>query len=200
MSFIPTPNTARCAIRYVLFGQDVINTLWFFNVAEEPFVTSGLEDLNTLLKNWLEDTVLLSLSHDIQLADITSTAQDSITAPSVTSPYIGTNGESVSDSMPGNVCMSVTFGTAARGRSSRGRNYIGGIPIGQVGDNSVFGTFRDNIVTAYEFLPVLNPGVLTWMVVSHFHNGAARSEGLTQPVTNVRVADLIVDTQRKRLH
>lgn len=200
MAFIPTPTAARCAIRYVLFGQDVVNTLWYLKSSEEPFVTDDLIALNDLLIAWAQDTLLLALSHDIQLADVTSTAQDSVSAPSVTSAYVGTNGSEVSDSLPGNVCLTVTFGTAARGRSSRGRNYIGGIPRSQVLDNAVLGTWGDDVLTACESLAFLDVTSFLQVVVSHFHLGAARSEGLAQIVTNARLADLTVDTQRRRLH
>lgn len=199
MAFIPTPDAVRCAIRGTLFGQDVINTLWF-SIVGGGIDQQLCEDLAAEVAGWWSASMLVELSDDYELQDVTATSQDSETAPSVVHVVGGAPGIGLS-SEPGNVCLTVKFSTANRGRSGRGRNYVSGIPDNHVTGNLVSSTFANNVVGVYDLLrtnPLLSGNAL-WIVCSLYTNGAPRAQGFKQAINAVSVADLNVDSQRRRL-
>jgi len=105
------------------------------------------------------------------------------------------------DLLPGNCSLSISFRTAGRGRSSRGRNYFVGLVESQVNGDVVNGGNVDAYQTLYEEL-IGAGSVVTgwqWVVVSRFFNGAPRTAGLAQPVTAVVVVDSFIDSMRSRL-
>lgn len=109
--------------------------------------------------------------------------------------------------MPGNVTMSVSFRTALRGRSFRGRNYVAGLTEDQVAGNIFISTLSASWKAAYEAIAaaIASTG-WTWVVVSRFSGVDAvtkepipRAAGVTTPVLSVIVVDDFVDSQRRRL-
>lgn len=197
MAFIPTPNNARVAIRQSLFGQDIINTLWFEGTI--PFNDTLLASLNADVIAWWDANLRPLLSDDISLEEVTSIAQDSLTAPSASTVAI-LPGTAAGGSAPGNVCLTVTFKTFQRGRSGRGRNYVSGIREIDINGNAVNPVFAANLRTAYAQIPneiITNGAIHT--VVSFQSNHVPRTEGLPQLITEYVVVDENIDSQRRRL-
>ena len=179
--------------------QACVNTLWFEK--DTPYDADQLQDLvNELYTNWQSELKPL-LSDDIALAGMRATAQDSSTAPSFATSFSpALTGDVVSDTGPNNSCWTIQFATAQRGRSFRGRNYIGGIPLSVVAGNYITVAAAGAFVGAYTNLVdfgVLDLGI--HVVVSHFTNGGPRVSGVTTPVISYRYADLAMDSQRRRL-
>lgn len=198
MPFIPTPNTARCAIRYALFGQDVINTLWFRKTGLGPIDPLDLANLALDLGSWATTNLTPILSNDLQIQSVTCTSQDSLISPSVEQPITPGIG-ALGPSLPGNVCLTVKFNTAFRGRSGRGRNYVSGIREADVVGNVVDETFGENLVTAYNLLVSTPPTDWNFVLVSHFSDNAPRTEGLIMDILSTSIVDPNVDSQRRRL-
>jgi len=199
MAFIPTPDCIRASIRQNLFGQDVVNTLWF-SITGGGIGEVMLTDLaNQLGLFWNVNFAPLYTS-EMNLVDITCTDQDSSTAPSVTVPIVD-NGQAIGPAAPGNVCFTIKFNTNQRGRSGRGRNYISGLREASITGNQLSQASADGWVDAYDLLrsaPLLS-GLALWSVVSHYTNGAPRAAGFKQLITSVGYADLNLDSQRRRL-
>lgn len=199
MAFIPTPQVARTALRYSLNSRTLVNTLWFFNAAGEWGV-GDLESLNDTIQVWWAAEYAPFVSTGLVLQDITSTSQESSTAPSVVLADGSTNGEEVSPALPNNVTMSLKFSTAERGRGGRGRNYICGLTETNVSGNTIDSGFIASLVGGYAALkPDYLDGDWTHVVVSHYVDGVALSEGVAKLVNAYGVVDNRVDTQRKRL-
>lgn len=202
MAFIETPLTAKVALRGRLFGNDVINTLWFQRTDEGEYVSIDLENLTNAVYDWWVAQMADGISKDYVIADITATAQWSPTAPSfIFVPPISTDGELPDESATSSNCFTISFLTNARGRSWRGRNYISGIAFNDIGGNTLSVSRADFFRDAYQELNSYTlPLSSQHVVCSHYSGGVARAEGVTIPVTGYRYHDLNIDSQRRRLN
>jgi hypothetical protein len=102
--------------------------------------------------------------------------------------------------VPNNTAYVLSLKTAARGRSSRGRNFIAAIPQSSLlTANTVTSGLRTGLVTAYENLIGVGADLgATWVIVSKISGGAPRTTGVTTPVTTVDTFDDVLDSQRRR--
>ncbi len=200
MAFIPTADEVKVDVNFLLFGQQVDNTLWFKFRDGEPTLTD-LMNLATAVNGYWASTFMPLLTIDLTLTGCEVTGQWDLTAPSVAQPITPVAGAITSAGLPGNVAFVITFLTGSRGRSARGRNYVSGIYEAAVVGNTILDTLANNLVAAYD-------GILAetsldtdweWGVVSHFTGGAPRAAGLHQPIIGCRYADFFVDSQRRRL-
>lgn len=200
MAFIPVPNTAMAELVFDWRGQTVENTLWFENVL--PFGTTDLDLLITGLIDWWTTELRVQMTGDVILKTVRATAMDSSTAPSSEfSPSSGNVGTAAGASVENAITWALQFKTALRGRSFRGRNYFIGIPESvRVSGNYLQASYAFALVGSYaQLMNATYVGSNVWVVVSRFTGGAARSAGVTTPVTSVGYADLVLDVQRRRL-
>jgi len=107
------------------------------------------------------------------------------------------------DPMPNNAALVMSEHTGLRGRSYRGRIYVGGIAESNSLGNEVLSTLRDAHVTRWSQLIVfvtapLSPDVVL-VVLSYFSAGAVRSSPVATPVTTI-TANTRIDTMRQRMH
>lgn len=199
MSFIPTPNVARVSVEAQFNLIPVVNTMWFSKGA--PYSSGDLDDLMTILDYDWTTFVLPNLTSTYTALLWTAYAQDSNTAPmrvlGPTSP--GTGGITTGGDMNPGLCLAVTFMTGARGRSGRGRNYIGPFKLGQSSNaRELDSTYVDALVAAYGHIRSdAAAGGHTFCVVSHFHDKAPLSSGVARPVTAID-ADAHLDYIRRR--
>lgn len=200
MPFVPVPDTLMVELRFISQGQNCENTLYFQGSAGvNPSLASDLGD--ALISWW--DTQFQPITSDqtalveVFLTDLTTdtsfTVSDTAGLP--------LTGAISTDALPQNCAHCVSFRTAQRGRSGRGRNYVLGMTEGDTQDSIISTLIVSAHVTAYEIL--IGPGAfvagLQWVVVSRFHNNAPRTTGLAIPITNVLSVDAVVDSQRRRL-
>lgn len=201
MAFIPVENTVEAEMLMTLYGQRIENTLYFHR--EDAWDIPDMLLLAEALEAWWSDQIAPLITADVSLEDVIVTDLTSATTPSISlpvSPAIPGTAGGASD--PGNVCITVSFRTAGRGRSSRGRNYISGLGESTVIGNTVSRAFADDCAAAYNNLlePGTLPGDATWVVVSRFAAGAPRVEGTWNPIINAIVVDVDIDSQRRRLN
>lgn len=200
MAFVPVPDTLMAELRFISQGQQCENTLYFTGSAGVS--PSLAADLGDALISWWQTQFQTGTSDqtalvEVFLTDLTSdtsfTLSDTNTLPLV--------GGSSTDALPQNCAHCVSFRTAQRGRSGRGRNYVLGLTEADSQDSILLSTVVAAHVTAYSVL--IGPGAfvpgLQWVVVSRFHNGAPRVTGLAIPITNVLSVDAVIDSQRRRL-
>lgn len=199
MPFVPVPDTCQVELRYTWDSQQVENTLYFYNVSE--WSTSQMTDLAGAVAAWWHTSVRPQQSEDVTLRELYLTDLRSVTAPTVTyATGLPDVGSAAAPSVSNNTSLAISFRTAGRGRSSRGRNYWVGLLANQVDASEVAPAHAASIQAAYEALiDAVSESDWNWVVVSRFHNGAPRTEGLRQPVQSVVVTDLVVDSQRRRL-
>lgn len=199
MAFIPVPNTAMVETRFTLFGQNIENTLYFENVAAPAL--ADLEALATFMDNWVSVEFLQTfvgqdlIYREVFVTDLTTAL--SPTAANATNA--GDVGAVAAAALPGGSCLAISFRSAGRGRSSRGRNYVSAIPETYAGGNVVGPSFASALVTAYSVLISAPPADWTWVVVSRYTNNAPRAAGVTYPITSVVATNLDIDSQRRRL-
>lgn len=198
MAFVPFPTGIQAELRFLLDEQRVENTLWF-DAGGTP-TTAQLEDVALMLTAWAASDLLSALSNQISLMEVYVTSQASNTAPTYSSTAgMPIPGGIASVAVPNQCALGVTFRTAARGRTARGRNYVAGIPQTKLVSNTWDTTWANDIRAGYGNLiaDAATAGV-TWCVASKRFNNADRATGLLRPVTSVALVDYIVDSQRRR--
>lgn len=202
MTFIPALNTAKVAIDVTNGGNHLINTLWFTRGVS--WGNADLDDLAAAVVTWWKTRILPNVNANCVLTEVSATDQATqdghVSRVAVTSGNVGTLS---GVALPNNACLVVTFRSDARGRSTRGRNYVPGLTSTVLGSNvnQVTPGHAAALATAYSNLTDVESATPTpsvHCVASHFHNKAARSSALTYEIT-AYVADVNIDSQRRRL-
>jgi len=199
MPFVPFPLTAMVSVRYTNLGQQCENTLYFDK--ETPWDEASMTMLADSIASTLISDVMSFMPSTLILREIYVVDLSSETAAAIT--YTGglpQPGLSAEAAMPNNVTLTISFRTAGRGRSARGRNYLMGLVEPLVVGNIVDTGFTDRWNPFYNELLVTFPGEgFTWVVASRISGGNERAEGVTFPVVAFTYVDLTVDSQRRRL-
>jgi hypothetical protein len=202
MAFIPGTRVALAEVRGELDSQRVENTLYFR--ITENWTGSLLQELADGVRDWYVANILPNICAAFELREVVATDLTSNTGPTATSvPATATFGSNTGEPAPSNVAVTVSFRTAGRGRSSRGRNYVMAIPNTVIAVNTITSDYAQALVDGYTALLessiAIGTGEAIWGVFSRFHNNAPRTEGVFSPITRVVVVDLTVDSQRRRL-
>lgn len=200
MAFVPVPNAFEAEIRMSLDDQLVENTL-YFKATPDSEEGTPIALANDLLVWWtvemapaLSDNTLL---REIYVTDLTTSTSGAATQPA---PAPAPTGGRSGAPSPNNVSLAVSFRTAQRGRSFRGRNYIAGINEPDTEWNQISATLEGLILAGYNAL--LEGDFASnwqWGVVSRFSNKAPRVTGVFTPITAVTIVDRTIDSQRRRL-
>jgi hypothetical protein len=206
MAFVPANNTVLAEVRMQMDGQKIENTLYFQQVA---FDSDMAITLALGLIDWWTSFYAPLVAVEVQLREVVVTDLETDTGFQITQvpTTLTTGGITSSDALPNSVSLAVSFRTANRGRSFRGRNYIAGLTHSQVSDNTVDDTTVAAWQAAYtELLTVASDAGVNWVVVSRFHgvdpdtgDPIPRVEAVVTPVVTVVVVDNVVDGQRRRL-
>ena len=206
MPFVPVPNPAEAVLRYIWNGQQCANTLGFSAVGGWNPIT--LTNLCAALQAWWESALQPHLSNTIALVEVSATDLTTATSPAIDLPVSPPSaGAALVNSVPNNVSIAVTFKTASRGRSFRGRNYVAGTPGTAVANNTYDGVFLANITNAYDQIlsDVTAEVDADWVVISRFSGVDAsgkpipRVTGIATKIISVGLFDNVVDSQRRRL-
>jgi hypothetical protein len=199
MAFIPTLQTVRVDALQDLDGQHCENTLWYYS-AGGTLDTVDMAGLGAAVNSVFTTSMVAFHSDSWTYRGCVVTDQTSESAPAVNVPVTPAAGTDASVSAPNNVSFVIKFLTSGRGRSSRGRNYVVGIPNAQIGGNQVDSFYVAGLVSAYEQLLIPSLDIdASLVVVSHYVDLAPRAAGLAQPVTAISFTDYVVDSQRRRL-
>lgn len=207
MPFVPVPNTVMVEIRYLLDLQHIENTL-YFESATAPDPTSIAALLDAVF-DWWDANLQPLIPVAVELSELVGTDLTSATGPQVSISPAGPPLGAVNDpSLPNNVSLAISFRTALRGRSFRGRNYHPALWETGVIKNTVQDTIVAAIQAAYSAL-ITDAGVaaagFTWVVVSRFSGvdgdgkPIPRVTGVTTPVISALVVDPTIDSMRRRL-
>lgn len=199
MAFQPVGQTYQATLNYRQDAQEVQNCLYFeyTGVADSTPMTNLANALITWwgsnLKPLQSTTVALD---NVEVRDLE--VEGGLVVVSQSSlPDFGSQGDTP---LPNGTCLSVSFRTGLAGRSHRGRNYTVGMTQSQYIQSDAELAYATAIVEAYEALISLATAQdLVWVVVSRWLNKAKRAVGIRTPITSVLVADLTLDSQRRRL-
>jgi hypothetical protein len=198
MAFIPTPDTARCELSYVVNGNPISNILNFRCETASPGLTE-LTALADAVDNWAETVLMPTMSDECtyqgtRTIDISAPNGLFVDRPSATPGLL--NGAI----LPLNCAFVIKHTTSRVGRSYRGRTYIAPLREQDVVENTFDSLIAGDLITAFDTLR-LNVFAAGWrfVILSYYANGAARLNGSTAAVTSSSVTSLRVDTRRKRL-
>lgn len=208
MASVPVPGTVEVELVQGLDGEIIENTLYFHKTG--GWSVPEMQGLAGDLVSWWDT--------EMQGAFTTGTALINVIVTDLTGPEGGKiefttglplAGSGNEESMPNNVAPAITFHTASRGRSFRGRNYISGIPASQCNGNRLLGAYGDFLTAAYNaLLAVATANACEWVVVSRYSGTAIvdgkkkavpRVTGISTPILSASFKDLVVDSQRNRL-
>lgn len=192
-------SVARAELRGTYFGEEVMNVLWFQSLAI-PVTQGMLGNLGSALAQWWRDNLRLVQSNNYVLREVYVASWANATAPTATeSLFPAEPGLNLQEGVPGSVALCVTFRTAGRGRSSRGRNYVAGLTENVLQGNNWTQTITDSVVSAYFALqPAVSVEGWEHVVYSQFTSNTLRPVGQAAAVTSV-TADTRVDSMRRRL-
>lgn len=200
MPFVPNPNAARIIIGGQLSGFPCLN-VWHVQMAN-PDNSADLQAAGSVISNAWADNFIPILSQDYSFDSFTCYSLVSDTSPVVTvtapSPLAGAV---TSDSESRNVAIVLTLRTGTRGRTGRGRKYVGGVPEGDTSD----GSLSPADLTAWQsaanaFLLQVNTGSIALCVYSQFVGGLPRTLGVLRPVTAIEIRSPVPGSQRRRSH
>jgi len=199
MAFVPVNNVVMAEMRMRLDNQLIENTLYFAMFG--GFGPAEMTSLGNDLIAWWTSGYAYNMSNSLTLREVYLTDLTTQTSPTATVSASGVvAGQNPSPALPNNVALTISFRTAGRGRSSRGRNYICGLPEAGVTGNVVEPSYVAQLVSAYQsLLTPTNVAGFTWVVVSRYSGGAPRTAGQSYDVTAVVATDSTVDSQRRRL-
>jgi hypothetical protein len=201
MPFIPVPQTGQFNIRATYFGIEVENVLNFFHIGgpiSPALLASGAAVLaaqwaSGVMQN-LSVSYILREIHAVDLSSASGAIATDTSEAGATGALLDTPG------LPGNIAFCVSFRTAFRGRSFRGRTYLCGLTESRVTENLVPLSWANAVIEDFDNLSAaMTTEGWTLSVVSRFTGGAPRVEGIHTPVSNILFTDLRVDTQRRRL-
>lgn len=199
MAFISVPNTIQANLRLTWQGQEVENVFHFLapgtvTGADLAAVAEGVED-------WWVTNMPVMVNADCQYREVYAVDLTTQTGGVFTaSGGSGTAGVAGAPSLPNHNTIAVSFRTAFRGRSYRGRAYHIGLTEAQVTGNEVVPSIVTLLSTTYSLL--LNEasfGGCQLAIASRQLNNAPRLIGVATPVIDVVLADPTVDSQRRRL-
>lgn len=184
MAFIPTVGAIELIVHFTIGGLPCSITLTL-GTGGTPPTSTELEDAALVVNGWATGTLGDFLSDDLAFTGVTAYDLTSSTSPIFTV----TNGPPIPGAVPdppisGNTSIVASMRTANRGRSSRGRNYVTGVPnSAKLDPFHVLTTFATDMLGAYiAGLVAFATGGFTWSVNSKYTNNAARTTGLMQPI------------------
>lgn len=206
MAFVPVPNTIGVDVIFLLDNQRVENTLYFEKADGWVLadITTFMSDLATLINTGLMPLLSSALSFIELAARLLDTASSIGYTLSLTPP---TSGGQADEALPSNVTYTIQFKTGLTGRSFRGRNYVPGLTIDSVTQNTIDTDTRTGLLAFYSSLRAMaSENATPWVVVSKYSGvnpttgrPIPRVTGVTTEVTSVSTFDRTLDSQRRRL-
>lgn len=163
---------------------------------------TALVNLCVAMRAYWIDNQLTQQSLNVTMREVYATSYASSTAPTGEALFPGgTVGLLNLSGEPGGTTLAVSFRTADRGRSARGRNFWVGLPKTNVTGNQVDPTYMQAIEATYAGM--VGAGAVqdewTWGVCSFEFNKQPRAAGLFRVVTSALCVNNDVDSQRRRL-
>jgi len=198
MAFIPVPNTIKLSFEWLVAGQIVAVTL---SVEKASAVTvADLDTVNDMAVDWWNTDSKALQTATSTLTRTTSTDLTTSSSPVADNPITPIAGTAAGNPLPNNAALVVSFKTANRGRSYRGRMYWPGIPQSQqLNPVTVQSAYAIGLATSVAaFLDDLDTAGYTPVVVSRQEDNVVRTTGVTTPITTLEVEQFI-DSQRRRL-
>lgn len=199
MPFINCPNIASFEVIFDALGQRVENVYHVSKISE--WSVESLTEVAGIFVDWWGTNMQPITSNAVTFSKVVAKDLTTSTAPAI--EYVGglplTGGYSSTPCLPLNVTCAVSFGTALRGRSYRGRIYHIGLGTAYVSGNQLGSGTQGSLLAGYAALvDAVSVGTYALVVLSKYSSKAPRSEGIGTPIISVSI-DINLDSQRRRL-
>jgi len=202
--FLPFYGGAQAELRYFLDGQLIENRLWFSNDTGVVDATN-LQGLADGLKAWWDTKLRPYISHDVTFRRTQVTRWDSVPNDILAFSSLNQPGGDSEASHSANVSMRVNFKWPLTIKERKNSNFVPGIPLRMIDNNTISSLFQVPIWSAYAdliddtrlFSPVLT---WRWVVTSSYDAGSLRPEQLWYSCEGPVAFGLFkIGQQRKRL-
>lgn len=198
MVFVPVQNTVHAELVYSFEGSIMENNLYYqfpMGVDEDQLMTVQ-DNLNT----WWDENIQQYQVDDLSLINVRVTdltTENGMSLEGAVNPPAA--GASATDPLPANCALQVSFTTPYRGRSYRGRIYIPGLPEDRSSGSQWTAAFLALMATAIDNLLLVDfePYTANLVVVSRYHDGAPRAQGLHTAVSGYKISPYIVSQKRR---
>lgn len=201
MAFVPFSNVGQFNVRATFQTNQIENVLHFANDVETITPSILVAGATVLLNSWASNMVDLLhedyLFREVYAVDLTTSTSETATAL-LTPPQAGLVGGAAA---PGNAALVITHRTTLRGRSFRGRTYIGGLAGTNIDGNIIDSTAANDILEAFNAVvdDMLAEG-WSFVVCSRISGGVERTTGISTVVATSLLRDFNIDSQRRRLN
>jgi len=198
MAFQPCPGIAMCEVIFTADSQRMENV--FHLVKSGAWSSADLEDAYNAFRDWIDGAWADNAVDNWSCVGFKGTDLTESTGAT----FEPTFGEAVvgGRSLPGlptSNTVAISWKTALRGRSYRGRTYHVGLGLDDVSDSALTPTAIAALSVCYsELLAGLISAGMQLCVLSRVNNKAVRAEGIGTPVTSLSI-DANLDSQRRRL-
>lgn len=199
MPFQRVENAVQAELILSAFGVTYENVLTFGRTTGDADITTG-ECVTVLgaVQAWAEDTLMPVISTDVTLDSIEVKGLD-LEAPAFAGGFSGISGGELQASEPLSVTCCVSFRSGFSGRNFRGRNYVSGLPVGDVLGNTINTSFTDDLLAAYNALLTAEPTGFNWVVVSRYTDNLLRPFGVFTAIQSVAITSNKVTTMKSRI-
>lgn len=175
MPFVAAPNIVMMEFRMILAGQKIENRVMIDNLGSPTL--AELQGYAELGWNWWENTYAAGICNTCLLASVVTTDMSVQNGQQYTyAPDTTTTGEITTIAMPNETAFCVTLSSGLRGRSARGRWFVGGIPDSYRADaNNLNATNAEGYRSAVGALITAVAALARFIViVSYITNNAPR--------------------------
>lgn len=198
--YVPAPGVAQFDLVYLWRNLPAINSIYVRKPTLSAWNTAELSAMALVIRNWWTGNMRAHQSNEISLTAVKGTDLTTQTGPTTTlTALLPIAGTIAAESVQNAEALVVKFGTAGRGRSARGRNYVPGLISSVLVDNHFNSVSANAVRQTYADLGTdISDESMTHVVVSRFTLGAPRATALSQPVTSYELSSLLVGIQRER--
>lgn len=200
--FVPLADGAQAELRYD-FGLGIISTRLWFVSRQPPVDFTQLGNLADGLQAWQAAELMPLLSQDLVTRRVRAIDWTAPGGAIAVSTNTGVVGGSSDPSHSANVAAKVIFLAPQPPRHFENWNYVPGVPLGAVNNNTLDTTFADNLKFAYvdiiDLAPLWGPfPAWRWVCTSQEVLGTPRTTQLADRVDFISVRP-VVSQRRARL-
>jgi len=197
--FVPFADCAEVVIQGETASQAAYLTLGMLHPG--GIIGTDLQDLADVVADWVVNTLLTNLYAGFSVNSVKATDLNTVASPiAVSTTGLPASGGVGGASLTNQNCFVMSFKTALRGRSYRGRNYIPGIPPAGLATPTTFSGAEVTAQQAAYAALATQIAVIGWqhVILSRFNGGSVRTVGVATPVTTY-IGRVAIGTQRRRV-
>lgn len=197
--YVPVQDCMEVEVRYIVESQRTEN-VFTFSTGGESFVAAAQAVYDVLETGWwpiMRNFFSTGFAHDsVHVVDMS----DQFGPVADFGAFANPTGTVNTGQAPLNVAACISLKTNKRGRSYRGRKYMGPPALGLIAGSFLNSTGQGVIEDAFESL-ISSAGAagVPLVVVSKVTGGAPRTNGVQTLVTSASLFDSTLDSQRRRL-